>query len=67
MYIYGSATESESIENGIAFKEISSELPHENIQSGVFESITKLSPGEFHIANSNSINADDLSYYYNLN
>ncbi|MAG86850.1 SusE domain-containing protein [Zunongwangia profunda] len=64
MYIYGSATESENIENAIAFKEISSELPHQNIQPGVFESITKLSPGEFHIANNNSLNAEGLSYYY---
>src|SRR5690606_37965014 len=64
MYIYGSATESASIENAIAFKEISSEMPHEDIQPGVFESITKLSPGEFFIANSDNVNAEDMSYYY---
>lgn len=64
MYMYGSATEATSIENAIAFKEISSEMPNQDIQPGVFESITKLSPGDFFIANSSDLGSEDLSYYY---
>ncbi|MDT0677883.1 SusE domain-containing protein [Autumnicola musiva] len=64
MYIYGSATESANIENAIAFKEISSQLPNQDIQPGVFESITKLTPGEFYIANSDDTNEEDFTYYY---
>jgi hypothetical protein len=64
MYIFGSATEASTLDNAVAFKEISSELPHQNIQPGVFESITKLKPGEFYIATSDDASAEDIQYYY---
>ena len=62
MYVYGSATESQDLETAVAFKEIQSNLPHENIEPGTFESITKFVPGEFYIATSN--NPDEATYYH---
>lgn len=64
MYIYGSATEAENIENAVAFKEISNQLPSDNFQPGVFESITKLTPGEFYIVNGKDMSAEDFTTYY---
>tara|TARA_R110002020_G_C16267677_1_gene770900 strand:+ start:908 stop:2140 length:1233 start_codon:yes stop_codon:yes gene_type:complete len=64
MYIYGSATEVSEISEGVAFKQISNQLSTDNIQPGIFESITKLTPGEFYIANDNNASADGISYYY---
>tara|TARA_R110002049_G_scaffold307720_2_gene509196 strand:+ start:18704 stop:19936 length:1233 start_codon:yes stop_codon:yes gene_type:complete len=64
MYIYGSATEGANVSNGVAFKQISSRLPYDDIQPGVFESITKLKSGNFFIANTNDANATDLTTYY---
>lgn len=62
MYVYGSATEAQDQENGVAFKEIQSNLPHENIEPGMFESITQFTPGEFYIAT--STNSGEATYYY---
>lgn len=64
MYVYGSATESSDIPNAVAFKQISNQLPSDNFQPGVFESITRLTPGEFHIVNGNNAAAEDLTHYY---
>ncbi|WP_335965081.1 SusE domain-containing protein [Galbibacter sp. PAP.153] len=64
MYMYGSATEAPDLENAIAFKEISSELPNQDIQPGVFESITRLTPGDFFIASSDNPSAEEINYYY---
>ncbi|MDD7884500.1 SusE domain-containing protein [Flavivirga sp. 57AJ16] len=64
MYIYGSATEGADTANGVAFKQISSRLPYDNIEPGVFESITKLKTGEFFIVNTNDPNAPDLTTFY---
>jgi len=64
MYIYGSATEASSINNAVAFKEISNQLPSDNIEPGVFESITKLTPGEFYIVNGRDENSEDFTSYY---
>lgn len=64
MYIYGSATEGNDASNGIAFKQISSRLPYDNIQPGVFESITKLKSGDFFISNTNDPAAPELTTYY---
>lgn len=65
MYIYGSATEAAEMSQGVAFKEITSQLPNEDFQPGTFESITRLSPGEFFIANSN--NPDSAATHYFVN
>jgi hypothetical protein len=62
MYVFGSATEAQDLENGIAFKEIQSNLPYETIEPGTFESITKFTSGEFYIASSN--NSENAVYYY---
>lgn len=64
MYIYGSATEASDINNAVAFKQIFNELPNDDIQPGVFESITKLVPGEFYIVSDNIENAENIKYYY---
>lgn len=62
MYVFGPATEAENQENGVAFKEIQSNLPHETIEPGMFESITRFTPGEFYIADSR--NPEEATYYY---
>lgn len=64
MYVYGSATEASDIPNAVAFKQISNQLPNDNFQPGVFESVTRLSPGEFYIVNGNNASAEDLTHYY---
>ncbi len=64
MYIYGSATEAATLQNAVAFKEISNELPNDNFQPGVFESITKMQPGEFFIVNGKEESVDDFTTYY---
>lgn len=65
MYIYGSATEAATMSEGVAFREITSQLPNENFQPGTFESVTRLTPGEFFIVNSN--NPDSASTHYFIN
>lgn len=65
MYIYGAATEAEELSGAVAFKEIENELPTDDFNPGVFESITKLEPGEYFIADSN--NPDSVVNYYYLN
>lgn len=64
MYVYGSATEASDISGAVAFKQISNQLPNDNFQPGVFESITQLAPGEFYIVNENNAAAEDLTHYY---
>ena len=64
MYVYGSATEASDIPSAVAFKQISNQLPNDNFQPGVFESVTRLSPGEFYIVNGNNASAEDLTHYY---
>ena len=64
MYVYGSATEASDIPSAVAFKQISNQLPNDNFQPGVFESVTHLSPGEFYIVNGNNASAEDLTHYY---
>lgn len=64
MYIYGSATEASGLSEAVAFKQINNQLPNDDIQPGVFESVTKLSPGEFYITNSNDEGFEDLKHYY---
>lgn len=64
MYIYGSATEASSINTAVAFKEISNQLPSDNIEPGVFESITKLTPGEFYIVNGTDESLENFTSYY---
>lgn len=64
MYIYGSATEASNISEAVAFKQIYNQLPYDDIQPGVFESVTKLTSGEFFIVNANNESVEDLKYYY---
>lgn len=64
MYIYGSATEGNSISNAVAFKQISNKLPYDDIQPGVFESITKLNSGDLMIANTNDPNDPGLTTFF---
>ncbi|WP_421876579.1 SusE domain-containing protein [Marinoscillum sp.] len=65
MYIHGSATEGQELSSAVAFKEIVNELPTDNFNPGVFESITKLSPGEFYIVDSNNPDSTINRYYLN--
>lgn len=65
MYIYGPATEAGELSNGIAFKEVENELPTDNFNPGVFESITRMAPGDFYIVDSN--NPDSVVNHYYLN
>jgi hypothetical protein len=53
MYIYGSATEGTDLSNAVAFKQLTNKMPTDSFDPGMFESITYLKPGEYHIANSN--------------
>jgi starch-binding outer membrane protein SusE/F len=64
MYIYGSATEASNISNAVAFKQISNKLPNDDIQPGVFESITKLKSGELIIANTNDPDDPELTTFF---
>ncbi|SDM49494.1 SusE outer membrane protein [Catalinimonas alkaloidigena] len=65
MYIFGEATEAEQLTEGVAFKEISPELPTDEIKPGVFESITLLKAGDYFIADAN--HPDSTVHYYYLN
>ena len=64
MYVYGSATEASDISSAVAFKQISNQLPNDDFQPGVFESITQLTPGEFYIVNTNDAAEENLTQYY---
>lgn len=64
MYIYGSATEAASISEAVAFKEIGFQLSGEEIQPGIFESITMMTAGEYFIVNSKDPNAENFTQYY---
>lgn len=64
MYIYGTATESQNIENAVAFKEITNEYPGDNFDLGIFESITHLEAGDYYITNSRT-SANATHYYIN--
>ena len=65
LYIYGSATEAEGVADAVAFKQVVNELPNEDFEIGTFESITKLTPGEFYIVDSN--NPDSVLNYFYIN
>lgn len=62
MYIYGSATEGADIANAVAFKQLTNQMPGDNFDPGMFESITYLQGGEYYIANSND--AETASIYH---
>lgn len=60
MYIYGSATEGADIANAVAFKQLTNQMPSDNFDPGMFESITYLTAGEYYIANSNDANTASI-------
>ena len=64
MYIYGSATESENLDNAVAFKEIGFQLSGEEIEPGVFESYTMMKAGEYYITSGKDRNDENFTQYY---
>ncbi|KEO71863.1 SusE domain-containing protein [Anditalea andensis] len=63
LYIFGPATEGADLENGIAFKRLSNQLPIDDFVTGIYESITYLKPGEFQIADRNA-EEEPITYFH---